>query len=106
MPKGPSIEESKGVATLEGKLRLGGTGIGSGGPGVEATAADFECAITATVCLKINNFTFSGSRVEAVNFNQRLSQSQYGVMAPSETSSVTKHVVHTTYAKNLHFRFA
>ena len=76
MPRGPSLSESNGVATLEGKLRL------MGGVNAAATGADqieggviqgeFESALTATVCLKIVDYAFSGARVESLNFNQRL----------------------------------
>ena len=65
---GPSLSESNGVATLEGKLRLvEGSVVGSGN-----ASAEFESALTATVCLKIVDFAFSGARIESVNFNQRL----------------------------------
>lgn len=75
MPKGPSVLESNGVATLEGKLRLSG-GEASGLVGNDSTYhSDFESALTATVCLKISNYAFSGARVENLNFNQRLPQS-------------------------------
>uniref|UniRef100_A0A7S3I5M3 Uncharacterized protein n=1 Tax=Favella ehrenbergii TaxID=182087 RepID=A0A7S3I5M3_9SPIT len=111
MPKGPSLTESNGVATLEGKLRLMG--------GVNATGADqvssievstiqgeFESALTATVCLKIADYSFSGSRVESINFNQRLPQSQYGIWPACDPRDVTKKVRHLAFAKNIHFRFS
>ena len=63
MPRGPSIHDSNGIATLEGKLRLTG-----------ALNDDFESALTATVCLRIGNYNFSKTHVESVNFNQRLPQ--------------------------------
>ena len=75
MPTGPSVFESNGVATLEGKLRLGDSLVSStdSNPVNESNIfshhGDFESALTATVCLKIGNYTFSGSRIEAVNFN-------------------------------------
>ena len=53
---------------------------------------DFESAITATVCLKVGNYSFSGSRIEGLNFSQRLPQSQYGVMPVSEANSITKTI--------------
>lgn len=75
MPKGPSVVDSNGVATLEGKLRLVGgvTGEASDKPsGLSSQQADFECALTATVCMKIDNFMFSGAHIEGLNLNQRL----------------------------------
>lgn len=75
MPKGPSLSESNGVATLEGKLRItGGETAGLVGND-SAYHSDFESALTATVCLKISNYAFSGARVENLNFNQRLPKS-------------------------------
>lgn len=63
MPKGPSLTESNGIATLEGKLRLIDGTTGQSGNG------DFESALTATACVKIVDFMFSGARIEALNFS-------------------------------------
>lgn len=77
MPKGPSLVDSNGIATLEGKLRL----FGGGSPTNDNTGesltqirnqGDFESALTATVCLKIQNYSFSSSKIESINLSQRL----------------------------------
>ena len=77
MQKGPSLIDSNGIASLEGKLRLAG-GVSSAGSSaissyekndLSSAQEDFESALTATVCMKINNYTFSGSHIEAVNLN-------------------------------------
>lgn len=65
MPAGPSLSESNGVATLEGKLRLLEGTVASQGSG----SVEFESALTATVCLKIVDYAFSGARIESLNFN-------------------------------------
>ena len=71
MPEGPSLTEGNGIATLEGKLRLtGGVYAQSGSnDGALAASTEFESAVTATVCLKINNFSFSGAHIDALSFN-------------------------------------
>ena len=81
MPSGPSVSESNGVATLEGKLRIGDGFVSSTDSNAInesnsfSHSGDFESALTATICLKIRNYSFTGSHIEAVNFNQRLPQS-------------------------------
>ena len=77
MPKGPGLADNNGIATLEGKLRLFGGVSASENEGLTKmrNQGAFESAITATVCLKITNYSYSGSKVESVNFNQRLPQS-------------------------------
>ena len=78
MSKGPNFVDSNGIATLEGKLRLFGGGTPTNDNNGESLTqirnqGDFESALTATVCLKIQNYSFSGSKIESINFNQRLS---------------------------------
>ena len=54
------MTEQHGRATLEGKLKLSSMeqdgGLLSAGQSIE-----FETAMTATVCLKIANYSFSGA---------------------------------------------
>ena len=76
MSDGPSLTESNGVATLEGKLRLSthdsvqeGASVQSGKAVVQQT--EFESAMTATVCLKIANYSLSGAKVENVHLQGR-----------------------------------
>ena len=81
MQNGPSLLESNGAATLEGKLRIGDGLVSStdssaiNESNIFSHSGDFESALTATICLKIRNYSFSGSHIEAINFNQRLPQS-------------------------------
>ena len=97
MPQGPSLTEQHGRATLEGKLKLSSMeqdgGILSAGQTTE-----FETALTATVCLKIANYSFSGAQIENINLQKRVNSADDNV-------SIAKTLDHMAYAKNIHFRF-
>ena len=59
---------------------------------------EFETAMTATVCLKIANYSFSGAKIENIHLAKR------GTL-PDDNVSIIKQQQHMSYAKNMHFRF-
>ena len=104
MSEGPSISESNGIATLEGKLKLNTQDSIQEGASAQAGKAvvqqtEFENAMTATVCLRIANYSLSGAKIENIHLQQRTSQGE------DPSSSIQKNVQHMSYAKNIHFRF-
>ena len=68
MAQGPSIAESNGIAILEGKLKMGSVDqVADVGMLSAGQSTEFESALTATVCLKISNFSFSGAIIENIH---------------------------------------
>ena len=77
------MTEQNGRATLEGKLKLNNfeqdTGLLSAGQ-----VTEFETALTATVCLGIQNYSFSGAKIENIHLQRRGNQ-------PDDNVSIVKN---------------
>ena len=91
------MTEQNGRATLEGKLKLSNLEQ-DGGLLSAGQVSEFETALTATVCLKISNYSFSGAKIENIHLQKRGNQ-------PDDNVSIIKNQQHMSYAKNMHFRF-